>query len=134
MSASPPAMPRTFSVIVAAASTSMGIGKQGKLPWRLSADMAHFKDVTSTTSSALKRNAVIMGRATWESIPPRFRPLPSRLNVVLSRQPPAALRAGTGPGIPDDVLVCASLSAALEQLASGAHADDIERVFVIGGA
>ena len=89
MSASPPAMPRTFSVIVAAASTSMGIGKQGKLPWRLSADMAHFKDVTSTTSSALKRNAVIMGRATWESIPPRFRPLPSRLNVVLSRQPAA---------------------------------------------
>lgn len=47
--------------------------------------MAYFKDITSRTYDPTKQNAVIMGRKTWESIPSKFRPLPGRLNVVLSR-------------------------------------------------
>lgn len=47
--------------------------------------MAYFKDITSRTHDPTKQNAVIMGRKTWESIPSKFRPLPGRLNVVLSR-------------------------------------------------
>ena len=56
------------------------IGREGALPWHLPEDLAHFR--------ALTRGAtVVMGRATWESLPERFRPLPGRRNVVLSRQP-----------------------------------------------
>ena len=47
-------------------------------------DMKHFKNVTTAVASDGKQNAVIMGRKTWESIPERFRPLPGRLNVVLT--------------------------------------------------
>jgi dihydrofolate reductase/thymidylate synthase len=74
--------------IVAAAETNGGIGFEGGLPWKsLKADMAHFKRVTSNgTKGSTNTNAVIMGRKTWESIPPKFRPLPGRTNVVLSRQ------------------------------------------------
>ena len=56
------------------------IGKDGVMPWHLPEDLAHFKQVTMGCP-------VIMGRKTWESLPPRFRPLPGRLNIVVSRQP-----------------------------------------------
>ncbi|MBI2749511.1 MAG: dihydrofolate reductase [Burkholderiales bacterium] len=56
------------------------IGKDNALPWHLPEDMAHFKRVTMGCP-------VIMGRKTWDSIPARFRPLPGRVNVVVSRQP-----------------------------------------------
>ena len=47
--------------------------------------MAYFKELTTRTVDPAKQNAVIMGRKTWESIPPKFRPLAGRLNIVLSR-------------------------------------------------
>ena len=78
-------MRRTFSLVVAACKNN-GIGKDGKLPWSLPGDMAHFKRVTSHTIDDSKQNAVIMGRKTWNSIPEKFRPLPKRLNVILSRE------------------------------------------------
>ncbi|MEZ5607193.1 MAG: dihydrofolate reductase [Burkholderiaceae bacterium] len=55
------------------------IGKGGVMPWHLPEDLAHFKRVT-------QGHPVIMGRKTWDSIPPRFRPLPGRRNVVVTRQ------------------------------------------------
>jgi dihydrofolate reductase len=68
------------------------IGKDGGLPWHLPEDMAHFRRTTSG-------HPVIMGRKTWDSLPPRFRPLPGRTNIVVTRQPgwdaPGALRAGS---------------------------------------
>lgn len=54
------------------------IGKRGAIPWSVPEDMAHFREVTGD-------GAVIMGRKTWESLPERFRPLPGRRNVVLTR-------------------------------------------------
>lgn len=70
-----------------------GIGKNGSIPWRVPVDMAFFRRITTSTTSVSegKRNAVIMGRQTWESIPARFKPLPGRLNIVLSRN----VRSGT---------------------------------------
>ncbi len=55
------------------------IGKNGDLPWHLPEDLAHFKRTTLG-------QAVVMGRITWESIPEKFRPVPGRKNVVVSRQ------------------------------------------------
>ena len=55
------------------------IGLQGDLPWHLPEDLAHFKRTTLG-------QPVVMGRITWESIPEKFRPLPGRSNVVVSRQ------------------------------------------------
>lgn len=80
-------MKRGFSIVVAACRNN-GIGKDGKLPWSLPGDMAQFKRVTSQTVDQTKQNAVIMGRLTWNSIPDKFRPLPKRLNVILSRNVP----------------------------------------------
>jgi len=70
---------RTFDIIVCTDSRG-GIGKNGTMPWRLGADMRWFKKKTT----ALPDSAVIMGRRTWESLPPRFRPLSDRRNIVLS--------------------------------------------------
>lgn len=56
------------------------IGNNGALPWRIPEDLARFRRLTTGAT-------VVMGRATWESLPPRFRPLPERRNVVLTRNP-----------------------------------------------
>jgi len=77
-----------FSIVVAATWPNLGIGRCGGLPWKsLKPDMEHFKKLTSTPKSEGLRNVVIMGRKTWESIPPKFRPLSNRINIVLSRKP-----------------------------------------------
>ena len=55
------------------------IGINGALPWHLPEDLAHFKRTTLGCP-------VIMGRKTWDSLPPKFRPLPGRTNVVITRQ------------------------------------------------
>lgn len=72
----------SFTLIVAA-TLSNGIGQSARLPWRLPQEMAYFARVT-TAAPAGTKNAVIMGRNTWESIPPKFRPLKERVNVVIS--------------------------------------------------
>lgn len=135
----PPPVDRTFQLVVAA-GRALGIGKGGGLPWKLPGDMAYFRELTTRTRGDGARNAVVMGRKTWESLPARFRPLPDRLNVVLSRS------AGDENGgdasndgaakrprldLPAGVLSARSLDAALTLLAG--HGDDVETVFVIGG-
>jgi dihydrofolate reductase len=88
------------------------IGQNNALPWHLPEDMARFKQLTQGCP-------VVMGRKTWDSLPPRFRPLPGRTNIVVTRQPDwqaeGAVRA-------------ASLSEALRQAPAG------PTVWVIGGA
>lgn len=108
----------TFDVVVAA-DEGGGVGRQGGLPWHLPGDLRRFRALTRGP-----HRAVIMGRHTWESLPPRFRPLPGRLNVVLSRQPAHRLT------LPPGVLLAPSLERGLA-LARDAGAS---RRFVIGGA
>ena len=55
------------------------IGQNNQMPWHLPEDLAHFKRVTLG-------QPVIMGRKTWDSLPARFRPLPGRVNIVVTRQ------------------------------------------------
>lgn len=88
------------------------IGKDNALPWHLPEDMAHFKRMTSGCP-------VVMGRKTWDSLPPKFRPLPGRRNIVVTRQ--AGWQAdGAEPAgsLPEAMALCA----------------DAADVWVIGGA
>lgn len=116
-------MLRSFKVIVAVAPDG-GIGKDNQLPWKVPGDMKYFKHVTISTSDPAKSNAVIMGRNTWESIPAKFRPLPNRVNIVLSRNAEATF---------DQAHSATSLPAALSML-DGAEFENVESVFVIGGS
>lgn len=88
------------------------IGQDGGMPWHLPEDLAHFKRITHG-------HPVIMGRRTWNSLPPRFRPLPGRRNIVLTRragwQQVGALRAAS---LDEALAVCA----------------DAAQVWVMGGA
>ena len=112
---------KPFSIIVAFDS-QYGIGKAGQLPWHLSSDLKRFKEITTSVTDPAKKNGLIMGRKTWESLPEKFRPLPGRVNLVLSRQ--------GGLNLPSGVLCSQSLDDALGRL----YSSNIENVFVIGGA
>ncbi len=67
------------------------IGKDNAMPWHLPEDLAHFKRVTMG-------HPVIMGRRTWDSIPGKFRPLPGRRNIVITRQADWAAEGATRAG------------------------------------
>jgi len=110
-----------FDVVVAA-DLDWGIGKASGLPWpKLKGDLAHFKRVTTTAPEG-QRNAIIMGRRTWESTEVAGRPLPRRLNIVISRNMLLA---------PEGVLAARSLDEALN---TAAKAPGIAATFVVGGA
>lgn len=66
-------------VIIAAVARNRVIGRLNQLLWNIPEDIAHFKALTTG-------HTVVMGRKTWESLPPRFRPLPGRHNIVITRQ------------------------------------------------
>ena len=88
-------------IVVAAVTQEWGLGNHGRLPWhprRIEGDMAFLRHMTSglvnidadktvTWQSISSPPVVIYGRATWESIPARFRPLEGRLNIIISRDP-----------------------------------------------
>ena len=88
------------------------IGRNNAMPWHLPEDMARFKRLTTG-------RPVIMGRKTWDSLSPKFRPLPGRTNVVITRQPEWK-EAGAQ--------TAASLADALAQCAAA------EEVWIMGGA
>ncbi|KAK0254334.1 hypothetical protein LTR91_007796 [Friedmanniomyces endolithicus] len=137
--------------LIVAATPKNGIGKNGALPWpMLKKEMAYFARVTkrvpmpantgSVQSDAWKqanlegtrRNVVIMGRKTWESIPPKFRPLKDRTNIVVSTQDRSKLG-----GLPEEVLVARDIMSGLEALERRVRDDGalpVGRAFVIGGA
>ena len=98
--------------LVAAVAKNNCIGKGNELVWRHPKDVEHFKNVTNA-------KIVLMGRKTWESLPPKFRPLPNRKNIVITQQIPYEVPAG--------VDVYANIDDAL-----AAHKN--EDIMVIGGA
>lgn len=107
MTAAPPEL-----ILIAAVARNGAIGKGNDLLFKDPADQRHFKQATMGCP-------VVMGRKSWDSLPPRFRPLPGRRNVVVSRN--AALQL-------EGAETATGLDAALSLLAGEA------RVFVIGGA
>ena len=93
--------------IVVAMTSNHVIGQNGDMPWHLPADLVHFKELTSG-------HAIIMGRRTWESI---GKPLPNRLNIVVTRQEDY---------VAEDVTVVHSLE-------DGIVAAGTQRIFLVGG-
>ena len=77
--------------LVWAQSADGVIGRDGTLPWHLPEDLVHFRTLTTG-------HPVVMGRTTWQSLPPRFRPLPGRENIVLSRDRSLGLDGATTVG------------------------------------
>jgi len=98
--------------IVAAIARGGVIGSGNTIPWRVPEDMARFRALTMG-------HPVVMGRRTWDSLPDRFRPLPGRRNIVVTRNPAWAA---------EGVDRASSLEDAVALLG------DEEQVFVIGGA
>jgi dihydrofolate reductase len=105
-------MTRPALALIAAVARNGVIGHDNRLLWKLPEDMRHFRSLTMG-------HPVVMGRKTWDSLPERFRPLPGRRNIVVTRN--AAWRANGAEAAP-------SPEAALALLPAG------EPVFVIGGA
>jgi dihydrofolate reductase len=103
--------PASLHLIYARAANGV-IGRDNQLPWHLPEDLAHFKRTTLGCP-------VIMGRKTWDSLPPKFRPLPGRLNIVVTRDPGF---------VADGASVAHSLEAARDLCPAGGTA------WVIGGA
>ncbi|WP_285725768.1 dihydrofolate reductase [Psychromicrobium xiongbiense] len=96
------------------AQTESGVvGKDGGMPWHVPEDMRHFSSLTTG-------HPVVMGRRTWESFPAKYRPLPGRQNLVVTRTP--GWEAG-------GAIVCSSLQEALRQ----AQTLDAGLVWVVGG-
>jgi len=100
--------------IIAAIGKNRELGLAGKLLWHLPDDMRRFKELTSG-------HPVIMGRKTWESLPLKFRPLPNRTNIVVTRQ---AGYTALGAMVND------SLDSAFS---AAENADGSNEIFVIGG-
>jgi dihydrofolate reductase len=101
--------------LVAARGRNGVIGREGALPWRLKSDLALFKKTTLF-------KPVIMGRKTWDSLPRK--PLPGRLNVVLSRD---------GSFEPQGAVVCERFEEALDIAREQAREDGADEICVIGG-
>ncbi len=109
-------MKKEIHIIVAMQESDKGIGFEGELLYCLPKDMEHFKELTSG-------HAVIMGRKTWESIPEKFRPLPNRTNIVVTRNKDFKINN-------ESVLITNSFEEALEK-AEGVPG---EIIFIIGGS
>ncbi len=105
----------TTLALIAALDRRNAIGRGGDLLWHEREDQAHFRRATMGCP-------VIMGRKTWDSLPERFRPLPGRRNIVVTRQP-----GWQAPGAE----ACHNLDQAL---ALAGQESQARRIFVIGGA
>ena len=113
-------MPLPHIALVVARARNGVIGLEGDMPWRLRSDLQRFKAITTG-------KPCIMGRATWESLP--LRPLPGRLNLVLSRD-----LSYEEQGKAKGAVVVSSLADALDIARETAEDDGVDEICVIGGS
>jgi dihydrofolate reductase len=111
-------MTSTFSIIVCI-DKNRGIAKNGRIPWHIAEDMKFFRETTSN-------QIVIMGRKTWDTLAPKFRPLPNRWNIVIS-QSLTNLQYESKPVLAP--IITLNLDEALLKCQ-----DSSKKVFVMGGA
>lgn len=129
---------------IAAISSNRCIGKSDDLPWHISADLQHFKQLTtrktqtsqtdsfvadSSVAKSSVQGIVIMGRKTFESM--GSKPLPKRISFIITNQLDYAQQKGLEGH--DNAYVVHNLEAALTQAASLAHSAHLDTIWVIGG-
>lgn len=114
---------------IAAISSNRCIGKNNELPWHISADLQHFKQMTTTQNDGDIQGIVIMGRKTFESM--GSKPLPKRVSFIISTQMDYAEQKGLVGK--NNAHVVHNLDDALTQAASLAHGAHLETIWVIGG-
>lgn len=105
---------------IAAMDEGRVIGNEGQIPWQISEDMQRFKQLTTG-------HAVLMGRKTYQSLPLRFRPLPGRINFVVTRTP-ESLKGESG------IQIFSSPQECIKQFLRGDLAGTTEQLWIIGGA
>jgi dihydrofolate reductase len=121
----------TISLIAAISAQGRALGKDGQLLWQIPDDLKRFKEITSG-------HPVIMGRKTWESLPEKFRPLPGRLNIVVTRQEGYEATGAEVCGSLEDAVEMARAAILLKRAdAVGTHGaaagTAAEEIFIIGG-
>lgn len=109
-----------MATIIVAFDENRVIGYQNKIPWKISEDMQHFRETTTD-------NIVVMGRNTWDSLPKKFRPLPDRMNVVVSSLYKKNEKQFYEENPGDNICVAASLNEVLDIPVP-------KEVYIIGGA
>ena len=113
-----------FDIIAAAHFTNMAIGAEGKIPWKCSADMKFFRELTTTTADPQKVNAVVMGRTTYSTLLPGLK---NRVNIILTKTPSLYARV---EDLNRQVLFYDDFDDAINMLEK---MPTIENIFVIGG-
>ncbi len=133
---------KRFAMILAE-TTEHGIGKNNHLPWDLPNEFRYFIQKTKELRDSTKQNALIMGRLTWDSIPPSRRPMPNRINIVVSSQVAKKKKEDSNDDacdvrvtsqIPDSVAVVPSLEHALHHLSHPDIANTVDKIWILGGA
>ena len=107
--------------IIAAIGKNRELGRDNKLLWHIPEDFKRFKDLTSG-------HVVIMGRKTYESLPEKFRPLPDRVNIVVSRHPEPVSGSRNQFGM-TELIYCSSIEEAIDIAKV-----KVNEIFIIGGA
>lgn len=115
---------KKFDIILAVDNKNW-IWKNNDLAWKINADMKYFKKTTTKTEDLGKINAVIMWRKTRESIPAKFKPLPERINCIIST---TLKQENINSKIDDFMLYYSSLDNALEELEKK---ENVENIFII---
>lgn len=114
---------------IAAISSNRCIGKNNELPWHISADLQHFKQMTTQENDGTVQGIVIMGRKTFESM--GSKPLPKRVSFIVTTQLDYAEQKGLIGK--NNAHVVHNLDDALTQAASLAHGAHLDTIWVIGG-
>ena len=113
--------------IIAAIGKNRELGKDNKLLWHIPEDFKRFKELTSG-------HVVIMGRKTYESLPEKFRPLPNRINIVVTRNPQVTILERSHKDSNSQIIICNSIEEAIQKAKSFKLQVTNLKVFIIGGA
>lgn len=111
-----------FFSLILACTLEGGIGFNNKIPWNIPKELKLFKKITNDINCYVKKNAIIMGRKTWESLP--FKPLKDRINIIITSEPNKINHNN------DLIIVCKNLDEALNYCENSIL---IDKIFIIGG-
>ena len=122
-----------FNLIVAN-QTNKGIGKNGTIPWYVPEDLDYFSKLTRGAFDSdnifdhTKKNVVIMGRKTWDSIPPKSKPLRDRINIIISKS-----GENRHPLETQDTLFFKEMDTLFSYLRQQYHKGNLGKIYIIGG-